>query len=237
MTWISHAIDWLFLVSPKIRAYDQVCPIATALDVLGDRWTLLVVRDLVLGPRRFTDLQRGLPGLAPDVLTARLRHLQSAGLVAAIDLPPPASHRAYRLSGDGQEVRSILQALGRWGWSRMPEPRDPDDLSAGRVLVTCLIDPSPTAIPDGGVWEMWIDLQPATVTVAGGRLDIAWGTAPDPDARVRMSVAVLWALVRSRLDVDVAIARGAVQVDGDPHDARAVIDALRHPVRGDVSPA
>jgi DNA-binding HxlR family transcriptional regulator len=216
-------------VSPRIRAYDQVCPIATALDMVGDRWTLLVVRDLVLGPRRFTDLQRGLPGIAPDVLTARLRHLQSAGLVEAIVLPPPASHRAYALTGEGRTLLPILRALGRWGWRQLPDPDTPDDLSAGLVLVACLIDPSPSAAPRGGVWEVWVDNQPASVTVGNGQLHITWGTVPNPDARLRMSVAVLWTLVRSHIDIDVAIARGDVQVDGDPRHARTLIDVLRQP--------
>lgn len=218
-------------MSPRTRTYDQVCPIAAALDLLGDRWTLLVVRDLILGARRFTDLQRGLPGIAPDVLTVRLRHLQSAGLIETIDLPPPASRRAYTLTGEGRAVLPILRALGRWGWRQMLEPGTPDDLSVGRVLVACLIDPSPAAAPRGGVWELWIDHQPATVTVMDGRLHIAWGTAPDAAVRLHLSVAVLWALVRDRSDVEVAIAQGDVRVDGDARHARTLIDVLRHPAR------
>jgi DNA-binding HxlR family transcriptional regulator len=188
------------------------------------------MRDLVLGPRRFGDLRRGLPGIAPDVLTTRLRALQSAGLVEAVEAPPPSSYSAYALTREGQEVLPILRTLGRWGWRRMPEPDDPDDLAAGRALVACLIDPSPRAAPDGGVWELWVDEQPATVAVADGRLRIAWGTAPAPDARVRMHVAVFWELVRGRLGVDAAIDRGAVEVDGAPRHAYTLIEVLRHPV-------
>lgn len=216
-------------MSPKVRAYAQVCPIATALDVLGDRWTLLVVRDLMLGPRRFTDLQRGLPGIASDVLTARLRQLQAADLIEATVLPPPASHRAYALTDQGRAVRPILRALGRWGWQHLREPDTTDDLSAGLVLVACLIDPSPAAAPPGSVWEVWVDGQPVTVTVRDGQLHIAWGTATDPDARLRMGVATLWMLVRSQIDIDVAIARGDVEVEGDRGLARTLIDVLRQP--------
>jgi len=214
-------------VSPRLRPYAQVCPIATALDVLGDRWTLLIVRDLMLGPRRYTDLQRGLPGIPPDVLTTRLRHLESAGLIAARELPPPASRRVYELTADGSEVLPVLLALGRWGWSRMEEPSDPEDLVLGRVLMSCLIDPAPTA--DSGVWEMWVDEEPVTVTVNDGRLTIEWGECTNPDASVRMTTAVLWSLVRGRLGVEKALAGGGMGVEGDQDSARALIDVLRHP--------
>jgi len=213
-------------VSPRIRAYEQVCPIAAALDVLGNRWTLLIVRDLVLGPRRFTDLERGLPGIAPDVLIARLRGLQSSGLVDLIDLPPPASHRAYALTADGQAVVPSLLALGRWGWSRMPAPQSPEDLFVGRLLVACLIDPTLEAVPEGGIWELWVDRQPATVTVAEGRLHIAWGTVANPDARVHMGVTDLWRAMRGDLDLDHAIAQHDIEVDGDPDQAQRLIKLL-----------
>jgi DNA-binding HxlR family transcriptional regulator len=97
------------------RTYGQWCPVAAGLDVLGDRWVLLICRELLIGDRRFTDLRVALPGLAPNLLTERLRSLQAAGLVETADLPPPAARTVYRLTAEGQEVTPVLRALARFG--------------------------------------------------------------------------------------------------------------------------
>src|SRR3954452_10567314 len=97
------------------RTYGDRCGIARALDAVGERWALLVVRELLLGPKRFTDLRAGLPTLGPDVLAQRLRDLEAAGIVARRTLPPPAGSRVYELTERGQELEPVLLALGRWG--------------------------------------------------------------------------------------------------------------------------
>src|SRR3954452_5144800 len=97
------------------RSYDDACGIARALDVIGERWALLVVRELVFGPKRFTDLQAGLRRVSPDVLAQRLRDLEAAGVVARRTLPPPAASRVYELTDRGRELEPVLRALGRWG--------------------------------------------------------------------------------------------------------------------------
>src|ERR687884_1369381 len=97
------------------RSYRQFCGIARALDLVGERWALLVVRELVIGPKRFTDLRQGLPGIATNVLSQRLRQLERDGVVARRTLPPPAASTVYELSDYGQELVPILLALGRWG--------------------------------------------------------------------------------------------------------------------------
>jgi DNA-binding HxlR family transcriptional regulator len=96
-------------------SYDQYCPIARSLDVLGDRWTLLVLRELSLGPQRFTDLRRSLAGIPPNVLSQRLRRLVDDGVVATEELPPPAARSVYRLTERGREVQPVLRALVRFG--------------------------------------------------------------------------------------------------------------------------
>src|SRR6266700_1804746 len=95
------------------RTYSDPCGIARALDLLGERWALLVVRELVLGPKRFTDLRAGLSNLSPDVLAQRLRDLERDGVVRRRKLPPPAGSRVYELTGWGRELEPILLALGR----------------------------------------------------------------------------------------------------------------------------
>src|SRR5829696_8906736 len=97
------------------RTYGDRCGVARALDVVGERWALLVVRDLLLGPKRFTDLRSGLPHVSPDVLSQRLRELEEAGIVRRAKLPPPTSARVYELTERGRELQPIVIELGRWG--------------------------------------------------------------------------------------------------------------------------
>src|SRR6185437_6886764 len=98
-----------------MRTYGDRCGIARALDVVGERWALLVVRELLLGPKRFTDLRAGLPNVGPDMLSARLRDLEAAGVLRHHKLPPPASARVYELTERGRELEPGILALGRWG--------------------------------------------------------------------------------------------------------------------------
>ncbi len=97
------------------RTYGQYCPIAIGLDVIGDRWTLLMLRELSMGDRRFTDLRAELPGIAPNLLTERLRSLQAAGLVTVVDLPPPAARSVYTLTDEGRRIEPVLRAVARFG--------------------------------------------------------------------------------------------------------------------------
>jgi DNA-binding HxlR family transcriptional regulator len=107
------------------RSYDQFCGIARALDLVGERWALLIVRDLILGPKRFTDLRRGLPGIGTNVLAARLKELERGGVVARRTLLPPAGSTVYELTEYGRELEGPLLAVGRWGalsmGARQPE--------------------------------------------------------------------------------------------------------------------
>jgi DNA-binding HxlR family transcriptional regulator len=108
-------------VSVTSRSYDQFCGVARALDLVGERWALLVVRDLLLGPKRFTDLRRGLPGIGTNVLAARLQELERNGVVERRTLPPPAASTVYELTEYGRKLEGPLLALGRWGALSMGE--------------------------------------------------------------------------------------------------------------------
>jgi DNA-binding HxlR family transcriptional regulator len=101
------------------RTYDQFCGVARALDLVGERWALLVIRDLILGPKRFTDLRRGLPGIGTNVLAARLKELERGGVVRRHTLPPPAASAVYELTDYGRALEGPLLALGRWGATTM----------------------------------------------------------------------------------------------------------------------
>ena len=106
-------------MSMTSRSYDQFCGIARALDLVGERWALLIVRDLILGPKRFTDLRRGLAGIGTNVLAARLKELERGGVVGLRTLPPPAASTVYELTEYGRELEGPLLAVGRWGAGSM----------------------------------------------------------------------------------------------------------------------
>jgi DNA-binding HxlR family transcriptional regulator len=116
------------------RTYGDPCGIARALDVVGDRWALLVVRELLLGPKRFTDLRAGLPGLSADVLAQRLRQLEADGLLARRRLGPPAGTRVYELTERGRELEPVILALGRWG-SAAPFPEPQREIGADSMVL------------------------------------------------------------------------------------------------------
>src|SRR4051794_26458177 len=111
-----------------MRSYRQYCALARALDVVGDRWTLLIVRELGLrGPSRYTDLQRGLPGIATNMLADRLREMEEAGIVSRQDAPPPVATTLFKLTERGGELVPVLMALGKWGSPLMGEMDDDDE--------------------------------------------------------------------------------------------------------------
>lgn len=119
------------------RSYRQACPVAHALDVVGERWTLLIVRDLVFGPLRFTDLRDGLPGLAPNLLADRLQFLVERGLVQQVELPPPAARTVYELTARGRELGPVVHELSRFGvadWDDPDEAPPPPRLVRGALL-------------------------------------------------------------------------------------------------------
>src|SRR5256885_2188244 len=124
------------------RSYGDSCGIARALDLIGERWALLVVRELVLGPKRFTDLRAGLPNVSADVLSQRLRELERAAIVRRRKLPPPAGAKVYELTEWGLELEPVLLELGRWG-SRSPLAPEPPALGvdAMAVALKTMFDP------------------------------------------------------------------------------------------------
>jgi DNA-binding HxlR family transcriptional regulator len=129
------------------RTYSQYCGVARALDLVGERWALLVIRELVLGPKRFTDLKDGLPGVGTNILAARLRELGDGGIVQRRRLPPPAASTVYELTEYGRELRPALLALGRWGAASMGE-REPSQTLRSEwlaVALTAFFRPEATA--------------------------------------------------------------------------------------------
>src|SRR5260370_20564665 len=121
------------MIQRMAKHYDQYCPVAHALDVVGDRWALLVVRELMQGPKRYTDLAEGMPGIGTNILAARLRDLEAAGVVAKKTLPPPAASRVYGLTAYGVELKPVMRELALWGARSLRPPTSGDEFFPGWV--------------------------------------------------------------------------------------------------------
>jgi DNA-binding HxlR family transcriptional regulator len=203
------------------RTYGDSCGIARALDVVGERWALLVARELMLGPKRFTDLRAGLPKVGPDMLSARLRELERAGVVQRRTLPVPAASRVYELTEWGAELAPVLLALGRWG-SRAPLPPQPPPLSAGAAMVALetTFDPAAAAGVDAS-YELVLGDQAFMLRVRGGRLEVTRadrvpaGGRPGATAHIDTDTRTLAAVVWHGHPLGAAIDAGAVRIDGD----------------------
>lgn len=196
------------------RSYGDPCGIARALDVVGERWALLVVRELVLGPKRFTDLRAHLPGIATDVLSQRLRQLQQAGILRATTLPAPATGQAYELTERGHALEPVLHALGRWGSQEsFAAAQHEMTVDAFAVALSTVFEPSSA---DGLVATVVLDLEGDRVVaqVDGGELGISRGPAGQPDARIESSVAALREVLWRGRPLADAEADGSVVVHG-----------------------
>jgi DNA-binding HxlR family transcriptional regulator len=202
-------------VMARARSYDDACGIARALDVVGERWALLVVRELVLGPKRFTDLQAGLRRVSPDVLSQRLRELEAAGVVARRTLPPPAASRVYELTERGRALEPALHALGRWG-SREPLPAGGAELGvdAAMVALPSLFDADRAGDLDA-TYALDLGGDRFVAKVAGGRLSLTRGEAAGADVVIATSPGTLAAVLWHDRRLRDAIRAGEATVGGD----------------------
>jgi DNA-binding HxlR family transcriptional regulator len=185
--------------------------VARALDVVGERWALLVVRELLLGPKRFTDLRAGLPHVGPDVLSQRLRELEAAGVLRRAKLPPPAGSRVYELSERGLELEPVVLALGRWGSA---EPLPPTEAELGTdafiVALKTMFAPDRARELDTTL-ELRLGEQAFRVSIANGQLQIARSRSERPDAVVEADVRALREVMWRGADVDA----GRIRIAGD----------------------
>jgi DNA-binding HxlR family transcriptional regulator len=199
-----------------MRTYGDGCPIARALDLVGERWALLVVRELLLGPKRYTDLRRGLPNASPNVLSQRLGELERAGVLRRRKLPPPAGSRVYELTDWGRELEEIVVALGRWG-ARSPTPPDDAPIVSADSIILALrarFDPGAAHGLRAG-YELRLGEDRFGIEVADDEITAARGDAHRPDATIDTDPdtlnAVLW---RGRSLAD-AQRSGTMTIEGD----------------------
>jgi DNA-binding HxlR family transcriptional regulator len=197
---------------PIARRYDDPCGIARALDVVGDRWALLVVRELIFGPKRFLQLRSGLHGVSPNVLSQRLRDLEDAGLVRRDVLEPPASVAVYELTARGRALEPVLLELGRWG-SQEPVTTD-RELSVSALLVALKTVFDPAAAVDA-VYGLRVDGQWFRLAVTGQCIDITAGRPALYTATFDTDAATLRAVAYGREPVATAQREGRLTVHGD----------------------
>jgi DNA-binding HxlR family transcriptional regulator len=197
---------------PTRRTYDDGCASAQALDLIGERWALLVVRELVLGPKRFTDLRAGLAGISPNVLTQRLAELEKAGIVRHRKLPSPARASVYELTPWGAELEPVILAIGRWGARASLPARGPIGADALVLSLRALFDASAATGLDAS-YELRFGDERYHARVARGRFEIARGPAAVADVVVDTDPATLAALVHARDTTPAAGGRG-VKVAG-----------------------
>jgi DNA-binding HxlR family transcriptional regulator len=174
------------------RTYKQYCGVARALDLVGERWALLVVRELALGPKRFTDLRDGLPGIATNVLSTRLRQLERDGVVVRRRLPAPAPAQIYELTEYGRDLVPIMLALGRWGASMMG-PREPEQAIRAEWLALALKAFFDAASAAGLTAAIGLNLDGAlfTLRIVDGALEVAPGQAGPVDLSITAHTELL----------------------------------------------
>jgi DNA-binding HxlR family transcriptional regulator len=196
------------------RTYDDGCAAAHALDLVGERWALLVVRELLLGPKRFTDLRLGLPHVSPNVLAQRLRDLEAVGVVRRGKLPPPAASKIYELTEWGRDLEPVIIALGRWGVRSPTKPPDAE-LGIDSLILSfrTMFDPDRAEGLDA-VYEFRLGEDRFRAEVAEGRLEIERGTAEQPDVAVETDAGTLAALVYDDLELDDALSSGDLKIKG-----------------------
>ena len=209
------------------RSYDQWCAVARSLDVVGERWTLLIVRDLLIGPKRYKDLLAGLPGIGTNLLARRLRELEARGLVSRTALPAPANATVYGLTPKGAALEPVISALGRWGFDLLGAPRPTDAMLPAPFFVSLHASFDPNARPDlRERYAFRVDDRIFEVEVAGGRCAVREGRTFSPDATFVTDAATLFRLRRRELTPRQAIASGKVRVDGDPKALERFVDAF-----------
>jgi DNA-binding HxlR family transcriptional regulator len=210
----------------SMRTYGDGCSSAHALDLVGERWALLIVRDLLFGPKRFTDLQTGLAHGSPNVLTQRLRELEEAGVVRRRRLPPPASANVYELTDWGAELEPILLGLQRWG---ARSPAVPHDRPVGCDSAMLALKNTFDAVAARDV-SLTAEVRFATdsfrLTVDHGTIDIARGQAQDPDVVVETDPDTLEALAFAGLSSAAAEQAGTLSVKGDREALRPLLDCF-----------
>jgi DNA-binding HxlR family transcriptional regulator/putative sterol carrier protein len=214
------------------REYGQFCGLARALELVGARWSLLIVRELLTGPKRFTELEHGLPGIPTNVLSSRLRELEDAGLVQRSLQAERSSSVVYGLTEYGLELEEPVVHLGLWGSKALGRPEEDDFFSVGALAIALrgAFHPERAKGRDA-LCEIRFDGSSLHVVVSDGRVSFPNESPTDPHLLLEMPAATFAELLAGSLDVDAAVASGRARVQGSRREARRIFEIFRLPSR------
>jgi DNA-binding HxlR family transcriptional regulator len=202
---------------PGMRTYGQYCPLAKTLDVVGDRWSLLIVRELLIrGPCRYTDIRNGLPGIATNLLADRLRELEHAGVIRREAAPPPVATTLFHLTPRGAELRSVVRAMAQWGLPLLGDAPEDDAFRShwlASPVAVYLSDTAPDRPPI--TIEVRTGDEPMIIETVDGAVRARPGRADRPDAVLAGPPRVVIDLIIGRLDLPAARRQG-LRYEGDP---------------------
>lgn len=206
-----------------VRTYGQYCGLAAAMDLVGQRWAMLLVRDLSPGPRRFTDLFEGLPGIATDVLAERLRALEAAGVVRHRTVKHPVPAKVYELTTSGEELSSIARDLGGWGARLLPVAGSTEARLHPRWALQSMASGYRGGMP-GGVYGVVVDDDELSVVVDGPAARVKYGTSGTPLLTVRCDVRQFFTIARD--PTKVRTARRGLSIEGSVEQAEALFSSM-----------
>ncbi len=202
----------------KIRSYNQFCALATALDVVGERWSLLIIRELLPGPRRFKDLIEGLPDISTNLLSERLKCLEEKGILCRRVLPPPAGSTVYELAPAGQALETAVLELGRWGSRRLPTSLEGialPSLGAISLAIKAFFHPEQAQAVDE-TYELRFGAEALQVQIKDGDLQVRQGQALKPSAVLHTDMQSFLGLFTGQIRADEAIVGSRIRIEGDP---------------------
>jgi DNA-binding HxlR family transcriptional regulator len=198
------------------RSYGQYCGFARGLEVVGERWALMIVRDLLVGPKRFTDLHRGLPGIPTNVLTARLKELEEAGVVQRSVPPRPERGIIYELTPYGAELDEVVASIGRWGAKALGNPREGETITPNSLVTALRTTFQPAAASNVRVrYELRAGPIVLHAKVDHGNLDADVGPIDEPDLVMEVGPAMR-GLMSGEMTAAVAIQTNSIPITGDP---------------------
>jgi DNA-binding HxlR family transcriptional regulator len=211
------------------RMYGERCGVAHALDLIGQRWALLIVRELLLGPRRFTDLRRSVSQASPDMLSRRLHELEQTGVLRRHRLPPPAASTVYELTEWGRELEPAVLALARWG-TRSPHLPADAPLGADSVMLGLRTYFEPAdARDDTGTYQLRLGEDTYVARIAGGQLHIGRGEDPSAKAAISTDPATLAAVFNGSATIETVTRNGRASVTGDIAGMKWLLENVRIP--------
>lgn len=212
------------------RTYDQYCAVARALDVVGERWTLLLVRELLTGPKRFKDLLDGLSGIGTNLLTARLKDLEDNGVLRRTTLPPPAGSRVYELTDLGRSLEPVVMALSRWGLKLLDAPRREEESRPAWAMVALQSSLNMESAPGHKeTYEFRVDGELFHVQVEGDEAEVRQGFAADPDLIISGDTETLLNVAAGRFTLAEAVESGAISAEGDSGSLARCLSMLGSP--------